>query len=258
MFVATMGLIACEGGGDSSVKPGSVKLRLSFPVFTGAEAISGLSATLEKPDGTGRPVTLKKTVADFAVDTETGDNTTTLVFDPVPSGLYILIMTFYRGEAVAALCIEGVTVWPDVESNKWLGSEGESHDTRTFRPEEFRSMAVAASFILKNSDNSMVPLSMAEPMPTSWTLDKSLVTNDGKGMRLEISLYGGPGTSLSEVTVNGKDTLPVFITTNGSSPIPVYTGTFDIGTDAALISVTVQAPDRTTELNYTITEVPGV
>jgi hypothetical protein len=100
---------------------------------------------------------------------------------------------------------------------------------------------------------------MTEPMPVSWTLDRSLVKNSGRGMCLEISLYGGPGTSLSAVTVNDKDMLSVFTTANGSSLIPVYAGTFNIGTDAALISVTVQAPDRATEVSYTIRqEVPGV
>jgi uncharacterized repeat protein (TIGR02543 family) len=124
--------------------------------------------------------------------------------------------------------------------------------------EEFRSMAVAASFILKNSDASIVPLNMTDPMPLSWQLDKDSVKNNGAGMQLEISLYGGAGTSLLAVTLNNEDKRERFTPSNGSSPVPVYTGILDIGTGETLISVEVQAPDRATTVCYTISQSRAV
>ena len=255
VFIAAMvSLAACENEGGKS-GPGSIKLTLNFPAFTGEEAITKLSATLEKADGAGTPVTLDKTAEHFSDVPQPGYNTTTLAFDSVPSGQYILTLIFYRGDAVAAFCTEVVTVQPDEESNKWQADDGETYSVRTFMPKEFRSMAVAALFILKNSDGSKVPLSQTDPIPTSWKLDKSRVT-DGIGMQLEIALAGGLGTSLVAVTLNEKDILSLFTSTNGNSAIPVYTGTFDIGTGEALIYVEVQAPDRETTVSYTISQSP--
>ena len=186
VFIAAMGsLVACENEGETSKSgPGSIKLILNFPIFTGEEAITKLSATLEKADGTGAPVTLDKTAADFSDVPQPSYNTTTLAFDSVPFGQYILTLIFYRNDTVAAFCIEGVTVQPGEESNKWQADDGGTYSIRTFMPEEFRSMAVAALFILKNSDGTMVPLSQTAPIPTSWKLDKSYVKKDGVGMQL--------------------------------------------------------------------------
>jgi hypothetical protein len=257
--IAAMGsLVACgDGGGTSESELGSIKLTLHFPAFIGAETITKLNGTLEKADGTGMPLTLDRTADDFSVSNEDDKtNTTTLAFDSVPAGQYLLILRFYRGETVAALSIEGVTVRPGRETNKWQGGDGGTYSTRTFMRDEFRSMTVAASFILKNSDNTIVPLSMIDPLPVSWELDKSAVKNNGVGMQLEISLQGGPATSLLAVTFNEEDKLSLFTTINGYAPIPVYTGAFDIGTDAALIRVEVQAPDRNTTVVYTIRQSP--
>jgi hypothetical protein len=257
VFIAAMvSLAACENEGETSKSgPGSIKLTLNFPAFTGEEAITKLSATLEKADGAGAPVTLDKTAEHFSDVQQPGYNTTTLAFDSVPSGQYILTLIFYRGDAVAAFCTEVVTVQPGEESNKWQADDGGTYSVRTFMPKEFRSMAVAAFFILKNSDGTMVPLSQTNPIPTSWKLDKSRVT-DGIGMQLEIALAGGLGTSLVAVTLNEEDILSLFTSTNGNSAIPVYTGTFDIGTGEALIYVEVQAPDRETTVSYTISQSP--
>ncbi|MDR2537535.1 MAG: hypothetical protein LBC46_04430, partial [Treponema sp.] len=152
VFIAAMvSLAACEHEGETggTSGPGSIKLMLNFPVFTGAGAITKLSATLEKADRKGTPVTLDKTAGDF-LDSTTVENTktTTLTFDSVPAGQYILNLIFYRGDAEAAHHNESVTVRPDEESNKWQGDDS----IRTFRLDEFRSMDVEASFILKNSD----------------------------------------------------------------------------------------------------------
>jgi hypothetical protein len=250
-IAAMAGLAACEQEVKTSSRPGSIKLTLTFPAFTGAEAVTRLEAALSKADGTGTLETLEQTAPDFSDSEIIGEaKSATLAFASVPSGRYILLLTFYRGETIAASSIEGLTVQPGWELNKWQGHDG----PRIFRENDFRSTAVAASFILRNSDGSIVPISMTDPMPRSWQIDKSFVKNNGAEMRLEISLYGGPGTSLLAVTCNDEPYL--FTTTNGGSSIPVYTGTFDIGTDAALICVEVQAPDRTTTVLYTIHQNP--
>jgi hypothetical protein len=257
VLIAAMGsLAACEHTGEAS-RPGSIKLTLNFPSFTGAETVTKLNATLEKADRKGTPVTLDKTARDFS-DSEIVENTktTTLTFDSVPSGQYTLKLIFYRDKTVAALCSEGVIVRPGEETNKWQGGDGGTYSIRTFSRDEFRSMNVAASFVLKNSDGTVVPLSMIDPMPISWEVNKNFVRNGGKGMQLEISLHGGAGTSLLAVTLNREDKLSLFSSENGSSSIPVYTGTLDIGTGEALIWVEAQAPDRATTVSYTISQSP--
>jgi hypothetical protein len=254
--IAMGSLVACPNNEEKTSKSelGSIKLVLHFPVFDGAEAITKLSVTLEKADETGTPpVMLEKTESDFS-NLETGYNTTTLAFDFLPSGQYILSLTFYREEAKAALSMEVVTVQPGEELNKWPGDDGGAYSIRTF--EEFRSMTAVASFTLKNSDGTTVLLSMTDPSPRTWNLDKSRVTNNGTGMQLEISLSSGPGTSLSAVTLNREDKLSLFKPTNSNPSIPVYTGTLDIGTGEAIIYVEVQAPDRTTTVTYTIRQSP--
>lgn len=201
---------------------GNMSLKISFPVSTGIDYVSGL---------------INGTTLTTDLSTDGIFNSAIFTKSNLTGGIHNLEITFKRGGSsgtIAGIFRESINIWNDVTSDKWIDSNGQIVDKRIFLADEFSSLNSKLSNIVINNNNLIFNSDTFDYSIKSTNLSAIIfsATKSIDGQYIQYQVNNGIWTEIK----SGIESIAL-----------------DLSTAPNLLKIKVIAPDKVTEKSYSLT-----